>query len=44
LPKVTSTLLHTRLKDIAHLAPLEKPELVAEQILIGIDHPLEAST
>jgi len=36
LPQVTSTLLHTRLKDIAHLAPLEKPELVTEQILLGI--------
>ncbi len=41
LPVVTSTLLKTRLKDIAHLAPLEKPELVTEQILFGISPSLE---
>jgi len=42
LPHVTSTLLPTRRKDVAHLAPLEKPDQVIEQILFGINRPLEA--
>lgn len=42
LPNVTSTLMHTRSRDIAHLAPLEKPEVVAEQILVGINREARA--
>lgn len=36
LPNVTSTLLPTSRKEIAHFSPLEKPELVTEQILFAI--------
>jgi pimeloyl-ACP methyl ester carboxylesterase len=36
LPNVTSTLLHTGSKEIAHFSPLEKPEVITEQILLAI--------
>ena len=36
LPNVTSTLLPTGSKEIAHFSPLEKPEVITEQILLAI--------
>jgi len=36
LPNVTSTLLPTGSKEIAHFSPLEKPEAITEQILFAI--------
>jgi pimeloyl-ACP methyl ester carboxylesterase len=38
LPNVTSTLLATGSKEIAHFSPLEKPEVITEQILFAITH------